>query len=86
MYKGHFRTDTFNENNPEIQMNDWVEPTLYNNGNTDIYVNGMTLRPQGILRLGPANVEMNGTVHIRFPETGSHDVKVNYVIIEKPCP
>lgn len=86
MERGRFITDNFNQEKPTISMVDWVEPTIYNNGDSTVNINGMKLKPGGIFRLGPAGVKMHGTVHLFFPEAGNHEVKVSYTLLEKSCP
>lgn len=86
MQKGNFKTETFNQGKPTITMIDWVEPTIYNNGTSIVNVNGMNIKPGTSFRLGPANVKMNGVIHLQFPIAGRHDIKVNYTLLEKPCP
>jgi hypothetical protein len=85
MQKGFFITDTFNEANPTINMENWIEPTIYNNGDSIVSINGMILKPTGIFRVGPAGVEMNGPIHLFFPEEGKHDIKVSYTVLQKSC-
>lgn len=85
MYKGIFRTDTFNEDNPQINMDQWVEPTLYNTGTAVVYLNGIAIEKGASFILGPSSVEMNGTIALTFSEEGKKEVKVNYVLLQKQC-
>lgn len=87
MYKGSFKTDTFNLDNSTITMRDWVTPTLYNTGKTTLYLNGIAVKPGDSFILGPQGVEMNGTHKINFPEDAiqKSEAKVNYVLLVKSC-
>lgn len=85
MEKGSFITDTYNEENDVINMEGWLEPTLYNNGQTNVFINGMKLRPQGYFRLGPSNVAMYGSINLQFQGTGRTDIKVSYCLLQKNC-
>lgn len=85
MYKGLFKTETYNAQKPTINMVDWVEPTLYNNGTSTVLLNGMKILPGDSFILGPSGVEVSGFVNLVFPETGKHDIKVNYTILKKIC-
>lgn len=83
MNKGLFKTETFNPGKFIIEMNDWVEPTLYNTGETTVHINGIAIPPKASFALGPANVRMTGNIVINFLEDNPNkqEVKVNYVLI-----
>ena len=86
MHKGSFITETFNPSKPTIVMRNWVEPTLYNTGETTVFLNGIAIAPKDSFILGAIGVEMNGTYNILFPEsTKKNEVKVNYVLLTKAC-
>lgn len=68
-------------------MIDWVEPTLYNTGKTNVFLNGIKIGPGDSFIIGPSGVLMNGILNLNFPDNGTEksEVKVNYVLL-KNCP
>lgn len=83
MYKGQFRTDTFNVSKPEIIMRNWVQPTLYNTGEEIIFLNGIAICPGDSFVIGANGVEMNGVINLIFDEgIGKKEAKVNYVLLQ----
>ncbi len=87
MQKGSFNTETFNIGKSTFTMRDWVEPTLYNTGETTVYLNGIGIDPGQSFGLGPSGVKMNGIISLNFPEDSPNksEAKVNYALLEHIC-
>lgn len=86
MYKGSFITEIFDPAKPTVNMKDWVEPTLYNSGESTVYLNGIAIDPGDSFIIGPAGVQMNGTLNLIFNDDNvKNEVRINYVLIVQNC-
>lgn len=87
MYKGRFYTETYSPEKTIIHMKNWVEPTMHNVGDTTAYLNGIAIAPGDTFILGPAHVEMSGTLEVQFLKSSlRQEVKINYVLLVKETP
>lgn len=83
MVQGHFDTRTYTPENNIIQMDNWYSATLYNTGDVDVDVMGVTVKPEESFVIGNSTIALIGSIHLKFASKENAKAIVHYIQPEK---
>lgn len=87
LQKANFSTKWYNQANNLIEMKDWIDTTLSNQGTSTAIVNGQTLLPGETFVVNGSTTLINGFIELKFkdPKDKINSVAVNFNRLIKNC-
>ncbi len=86
-YQTVVSSDTIYQTTDNYELDDKIAPRFHNEGETDVYILNIIVKPGEMFNCSATTIPMRGTINIIMPDEGESKIVCVYnSLIKKECP